>query len=329
MYSRQTPFPYFGGKRKVAREIWKRFGIVDNYVEPFFGSGAVLLGCPYKPKAETINDIDNYVVNVWRSIQANPEATAFYADYPVSEVDLHARHYWLITEGKKIINKINVDVNFYDAKTAGWWIWGSCVWIGRGWCSGKGSWVIENGEWIKKNEANGITKQIIHLGNAGCGINRMTNIERKDFILNWLKLLSARLRDVRISSGDWHRICVPSATYKCSVAINSFTGIFLDPPYSAMRMQNLYTHDSTTVANDVKNWAIENGCNPSLRIAVAGYKGEHEFPSDWSFFSWKAQGGYGLQGDGQGRINRERECIWFSPHCLNGNVFEDILNGNI
>ena len=38
-----VPFPWFGGKRKVAAEVWSRFGTVANYVEPFFGSGAVLL----------------------------------------------------------------------------------------------------------------------------------------------------------------------------------------------------------------------------------------------------------------------------------------------
>ena len=39
----QQPFPYFGGKRTVAPEIWRRFGDVRNYVEPFFGGGGVLL----------------------------------------------------------------------------------------------------------------------------------------------------------------------------------------------------------------------------------------------------------------------------------------------
>ena len=30
---------------------------------------------------------------------------------------------------------------------------------------------------------------------------------------------------------------------------------------------------------------------------------------------WVANGGYGNQGDGIGRANRLRECVWFSPHC--------------
>jgi site-specific DNA-adenine methylase len=39
----QAPFPWFGGKRKVASEVWAALGDVDNYVEPFAGSLAVLL----------------------------------------------------------------------------------------------------------------------------------------------------------------------------------------------------------------------------------------------------------------------------------------------
>lgn len=44
MTALKAPFPYFGGKRVVAPEVWRRFGDTPNYVEPFFGSGAVLLG---------------------------------------------------------------------------------------------------------------------------------------------------------------------------------------------------------------------------------------------------------------------------------------------
>ena len=39
----KAPFPWFGGKSKVAGLVWERFGDVANYVEPFAGSLAVLL----------------------------------------------------------------------------------------------------------------------------------------------------------------------------------------------------------------------------------------------------------------------------------------------
>ena len=37
----KAPFPWFGGKSRIAPLIWERFGDVANYVEPFFGSGAI------------------------------------------------------------------------------------------------------------------------------------------------------------------------------------------------------------------------------------------------------------------------------------------------
>ena len=57
-----SPFPYFGGKRKVAAQVWQRFGKVQNYVEPFAGTAAVLFARPLPFDGnETINDFDGMV----------------------------------------------------------------------------------------------------------------------------------------------------------------------------------------------------------------------------------------------------------------------------
>lgn len=49
----KAPFPYFGGKSTVAPIIWKALGQPKHYIEPFFGSGAVLLARPdYRPKED-------------------------------------------------------------------------------------------------------------------------------------------------------------------------------------------------------------------------------------------------------------------------------------
>jgi DNA adenine methylase len=76
-----APFPYFGGKRRVAAEVWARFGDVENYCEPFFGSGAVLLARPHGPsrgehRIETVNDADRFLANFWRALKHEPEAVA-------------------------------------------------------------------------------------------------------------------------------------------------------------------------------------------------------------------------------------------------------------
>jgi hypothetical protein len=133
----RAPFPWFGGKSRAAHLVWAAFGDVANYVEPFFGSGAVLLSRPTEPRIETVNDLDAYLSNFWRAVHAAPEDVAAWADWPVNEVDLHARHRWLVNgEGAAEFREaMKHDPDLYDAKRAGWWVWGICQWIGSGWCS--------------------------------------------------------------------------------------------------------------------------------------------------------------------------------------------------
>lgn len=89
-------------------------------------------------------------------------------------------------------------------------------------------------------------------------------------------------------------------------------------PYSAEagRDSNLYSVDDLSVAHAVREWAIANGDNPKMRIALCGYDTEHAMPDTWTAYAWKAHGGYGAQGQGRGRANAGREVLWFSPHCL-------------
>ena len=166
-------FPYFGGKSSIAHIIWQALGDVPNYIEPFLGSAAVLFLRPHTPKIETVNDVDGLLCNFWRSLQHDPDAVAEHADYPVIEQDLHARHLWLVGQRASITERLCADSNYYDAKAAGWWVWGLCSWIGGGWCSGEGPWVVgEDGLLEKKFEGGGISKSLPHLGNAGQGLYR-------------------------------------------------------------------------------------------------------------------------------------------------------------
>jgi hypothetical protein len=61
-------------------------------VEPFLGSAAVLLARPpfEGNRIETVNDADGHVANFWRALQADPNAVAYYADWPVSELDMQS-----------------------------------------------------------------------------------------------------------------------------------------------------------------------------------------------------------------------------------------------
>jgi len=73
---------------------------------------------------------------------------------------------------------------------------------------------------------------------------------------------------------------------------------------------------AASLAHQVREWAIEQGNDPLLRIALCGYEGEHKMPPSWKCVPWKTRGGYGSQSHGLGRENSHRERIWFSPHCL-------------
>jgi DNA adenine methylase len=297
----KAPFPWFGGKSKVAPLVWSRFGDVRNYVEPFAGSLAVLLGRPQPFSGiETVNDLDCYLSNFWRALANDPQAVAEWTDWPVNEADLHARHLWLVNQTADFRQAMRTDPEYHDAKIAGWWVWGLCQWIGSGWC--------HHPEW----------KQLPHLGDAGMGVHRpsqqlphLGNAGRGD-LYGYLHGLAERLRGVRVCCGDWRRVLGPTPTQN-----QGLTGVFLDPPYAdtAGRDGDLYAQDSLSVAHDVREWAIANGDHPKLRIALCGYEGEHTMPEAWACVPWKAKGGYASQAS-HDNPNARKERIWFSPHCI-------------
>ena len=287
----KAPFPYFGGKSRIAGAVWERLGDVENYVEPFFGSGAVLLGRPGGPgKIETVNDADGLVANFWRAVQGDPDGVAAAVDWPVNEVDQYARHCWLIEAKEGLKEKLEADPEFYDVKIAGWWCWGACIWIGTGWC--QTAW-----------------RKLPHLGDAGKGVHRDAPMRE------WMAALAGRLRRVRVACGDWSRVTGPSVTFR-----HGLTGVFLDPPYLGDRNQ-AYSEDEAGVGEKAAAWAIEQGENPLMRIAYCGYAGTVEFPETWTEVPWKAHGGYGSLANGSGRENSARERVWFSPHCLQTELF--------
>jgi hypothetical protein len=424
----------------VADVVWRAFGSdCPNYVEPFAGSLAVLLARPEGPgKIETVNDRDRYLANFFRALKADPVAVAQWADDPVNEADLHARHKWLVNQAE-FRERMHTDPDFFDVKIAGWWVWGLCQWIGGGWCvepnnhkrpkldgigkgvhsdrgnpkarnvdtrsrpkmdgkhvgmgvpsdaaharsrgadraeeanrpdlAGAGKGVhAERGrrvceaDWRKRPELDGTSSgKGVHsdgafepktqlprltvtdgangmggifgaraysagrrptLGNQGQGVHlpslgndRGLNGVAAAPCVEWFLALQARLRRVRVACGDWKRVLGPSVLGKGkNVGGRRPCAVFLDPPYShEFRDPYLYAEDDANIASQVREWALEHGDDPDLRIALCGYESaEHEMPKNWHCHVWKAARGYAAEGN----TNRERERIWFSPHCL-------------
>lgn len=319
----RPPYPWFGAKRRIASVIWDGFGAVDNFIDPFLGSMAVLLGRPNPQGVETVNDLDSMIANFWRAVKADPAAVADHANWIVNETELESRHYWLVTEGRKRLAEILVDPDAFDAKIAGWWVWGQCCWIGSGWCDGNGPWAVGDDGWALRNAGQGVNRKLPHLGDAGQGVNRkrphLGNAGKgaDDIHLaslaEYLGQLSARLRYVRVCCGDWARVLTPSVT-----TTHGVTAVILDPPYSDAdnRTKNLYAHDSGDVAHGVREWAIANGENPMMRICYCGYDAI-PMPENWRVHEWSATGGYSgfAEDEEQGKVNKHRERLFFSPHC--------------
>jgi hypothetical protein len=176
--------------------------------------------------------------------------------------------------------------------------------------------------------------QIPHVSDAGMGVHALGQIPHvsdgappvqspyNTTLYSWFRKLSERLRYVRVVCGDWKRVC--GGNWQDSMGP---VGIFMDPPYSGGigRNEDLYHQEDLTVAAQVREWCLERGKKPSYRIVLAGYYDEHQIllEHDWTAKNWKAHGGYGNTSrngkqDNQGKTNRHREALFFSPHCLHG-----------
>lgn len=327
----KAPFPYMGGKSKIAPKVWTLLGDPKYYMEPFSGSCAVLLGRPAPlddyNRYEIINDSDHYIANFWRAVKAAPEEVIYHSDYPINETELHARHLWLVNEGKDIIKKCYNDPDFYDAKVAGWWVWGLSQWIGSGWCKPNGQVgkklpevFCEHGIQQYRRPSVG-HEQGIHVTHKtpitrrNGGIHEHQNVSNQIPQLkealgvhskqpsHLIERLSQRLRNVKVLCGDWSRVCV-----NCIIK-NYPTAIFLDPPYRDYA--NCY--NQKVVNDEVEDFCKKWEDKPNVKIVLCGYEGEYNLPK-WTQEKWKANVSWS-GGKGGNNEKRSKETLWISPSC--------------
>ena len=319
-----APFPYFGGKANACETVWAAFGEVDNYVEPFAGSAAMLLGAPEGKRVETINDADGFVANFWRAISHDAEAVAAHTDWPCNEADLFSRHSWLVRQRESLLAGLHSDPDWFDAKIAGWWCWGSCNWIGSGWCSGTGPWIHDGETLVDSRQlphlsaGRGVNRQLPHLGDAGRGVNRQLphlsagqGVNRREYIEAWFAMLQDRMRDVRVACGDWSRVVKDSVTTR-----HGLTGVFLDPPYTKGAMDYAAGGVGGALADEVRAWCKANGNDKKLRIVLCGHAGEHDeiLQAGWHIRTWTARKGYASTEEAI--ENSASETLWCSPACI-------------
>ena len=305
-----APFPYFGGKSLARETVWAALGDPENYVEPFAGSAAMLLGRPNVGKVETINDADGFVANFWRAVSLDAAEVARHVDWPTNEADLIARHSWLVRNAPGLLQRLEADPDYYDAKVAGWWCWGACNWIGSGWCSGTGPWQHDGEKLVDARQlphlgdaGRGVNRQLPHLGNAGQG--------RTHYIYEWFGALQDRTRGVRVAVGDWQRVVTEIVTVR-----HGLTGVFLDPPYTKGAMDYAAGGVGGELADKVRAWCAKNGNDKRLRIVLCGHAGEHDelLQAGWHTRAWAARKGYARTDEAV--ENSASETLWCSPHCV-------------
>ncbi len=301
----KAPFPYFGGKSSIAHVVWSALGQPAHYIEPFFGSGAVLLNRPdWSPDmTETVNDADGFVANVWRGLQFAPDEVARWCDWPVNHADMIARQTVLIRQYNYLLENLCRDDRWFDAQLAGYWIWLASCWIG--------------GHMMSPS------RKRPDISHGGQGVHGKCV---RQHIYEWFRQLSARLRYVRVVCGDWTRVC--GGNWQDDIGI---CGMFFDPPYGVEDRSDLYHKESFSVARDVAEWAVERGNRASYRIVIAGYADEHEWlcKHGWTMKRWSTNGGYSScarRPDSQGKINRHREALFFSPYCIGGSAQRDLAS---
>lgn len=303
--SLKPPFTYFGNKARETATVWAALGKVNHYLEPFFGSGVVLLNRPdWNPRmTETVNDADGMVANVWRSLQQDPFQVARWCDWPVNHADLMAKKRYLIAQRGTLLEKLVADPDFCDPKTAGFWIWVLCCAIG--------------GPFVSLNS-------IPSFAGGGHGINVVYDRDfplgdqfiidaYKENLFTWFRKLSERLRYVRVACGDWSRVC--GGNWQTQLGI---CGVFLDPPYASKHRKGkeVYDNDSFVIAKKVEEWCLERGKKDGkYRIVVCGYDDEYRrlVKNGWKYQQWKRDGGYGNVSK---ENNASRQILLFSPNCL-------------
>ena len=347
----RAPFPWYGGKSRLADRILECLGDVTVYVEPFAGSLAVLLASD-EHQREIVCDTDGALVNFWRSLAHDPEQVAHWADWPTFHDDLTARHRWLIDWTLHNGARLQDDPEYYDPKAAGWWVWGISSWIGGGWCvtdSDQRPYIDsgDNGQGVQKQRRDqrphiklsgggqGVQKQRrdqrphVDRTGSGRGVQKQRNSIPKishtgggdgvqkqrqtvSDLLPWFEALAARLERVVVLNRSWESAVTPTLLMDTPTSPSPPVGILMDPPYlTAERSNTLYGSDISGTSNDIARAAWAWSVDHGDRYRIAYCCHEGDFEPP---DGWDVVTNT-LRGIQKKERRSRRDCIMFSPAC--------------
>lgn len=280
-------FPWFGGKRWVANDLWRYLGAdTRRYIEPFAGSLSVLLGRPGGPRhrwAEVANDKYGHICNAWRAVQRAPEEVASLCAQPLHEAELHAQTARLRDKLPALQAALIEDCSYYDPELAGWWLWAVAAHL--------------TPAVITRPHVRGKP------GRNCCGVHHPP-------ILSSLSQVFDRLRNVQILCGDFAR-CITD----CYLDLRKGeTSVYLDPPYDCVD-HKFYGPTEGTVWRRTVDWVLAHHHLPRLKVVLSGYldsTGQVELEAAGltrlHLAKSKGRGGFGQQS--------HRETIWVNAAAL-------------
>jgi site-specific DNA-adenine methylase len=292
-------FPYVGGKYLVAPKINRRFGEIDTRIDAFTGSSSWILASP-PVKYEIVNDLDGYVVNYLRAVKYAPDEIARHLDFPRAELELIAYHHYTRDKFTELVARLGGDPEYYDPVIAARWayVMAHCVMYEH---KRAGGWLVRDGRLVYERGAGR------RRGSMASTPQLLAQLVKEHRVSEYVAALSERLRNVWVMWNDFEVVVGKANRHDLGVV-----GILLDPPYPRHLRDFDYDTDSEDIWHRAARWAIANGDNPKYRIAVCGYNDAESdalFPPSWSRLFWRR---FGL-----GR-NKDKECVWFSPHCGGG-----------
>ena len=292
-------FPYIGGKYTIAPEINRRFGEVDTRIDAFTGSSSWILASE-PAKYEIVNDLDGYVVNYLRAVKYAPDKVARHLDFPRAELELIAYHHYTRDRLPELVARLGGDPDYYDPVLAARWAYVMAHSLMHEY-KRAGSWLVRDGR-LRYERGTGRIR-----GSMTSRHLLLTRLLKERRVFEYITSLNERLRCVQVWWNDFEVVVEKADRSEFGVV-----GVLLDPPYPRHLRDYDYDTDGAGIWQRAARWAVANGDNPKLRIAVCGY-GDAEsdalFPQTWARFVWRRSG------IGQ---YKDRECIWFSPHCGGG-----------
>ena len=347
----KAPFPFFGGKSKIADEVWSRYGVVERYIEPFGGSFIVLLSNPYPANMEIVCDKNGFICNFYRAVRSDPDQTAYYADYPTIHQDLAARHRWLKQWGMERSAQLSEDPEYFDSKAAGWWVWGMSLWIGGEFCdlNQKGNiesrptphkqginnaagrpFVVNKGESGRGVSAQAMTdkRPIVKPSGAGGGVSmqdkrpyvrdtesgRGVSKQSQNRLSDWFNDLATRLERVVILNRDWTSAVTPTILADTPSSPNKVRAVFLDPPYRTEdRETNIYQSDTDGTSDDaaIKSYEWAVENGDKENFKIAYCCHKDDFPVPEGW-TFIESSFSGIRNEDR---KHKRDIVMFSPQC--------------